>query len=130
MSENNAASGKAANPSLQKPTAIYMFLGYFLWPFCLIGLALEKDDDFIRFQCAQAFVLVVAQVIAMVVMYCSLLIIWLILPVFLVILAIAALIASYVFMIIAIVKTVKGEKYKIPLVGDIADSSVKKWFSK
>lgn len=129
MSENSAPA-KAVHPSLTKPTAVYMFLSYFLWPFSLIGLAIEKEDDFIRFYCAQAFVLVIAQVIAMLLMYFSLAIIFLIVPVFLLILAVAALIASYVFMIIAIVKTVKGEKYKIPLVGDIADGNVKKWFAK
>ncbi len=130
MSENNAVAVKAVNPSLQKPTAAYMFLGYFLWPFSLIGLAIEKEDDFIRFHCAQAMAFFFLQLAIGILFGIAMLLTIIIIGFILIPFVIAVFIASYVFMIIALVKITKGERYMIPLLGGIADKNIKKWFAK
>lgn len=126
MSENKTLE-ITVNPSLLKPTAVYLFAGYFFWPFSLIGLAIEKEDDFIRFHCAQGMAFLFVQIILGILISFFSAIVWLIFPILLLVAAILASIAAYVFLIIALIKAAKGEKYKIPLVGDFADKSMKNW---
>ena len=126
MSEHSNAP-KAVHPSLLKPTAVYLFAGYLFWPFSLIGLAIEKEDDFIRFHCAQGMAFLFLQIISgMWISFFSALV-WLIIPIFFMVLAIMAMVASYVLLIIAIVKAAKGEKYHILLIGDFAEKTIQKW---
>ncbi len=123
----NSTTNKTANPGLLKPTAVYLFAGYFFWPFSLIGLAIEKEDDFIRFHCAQGLAFMFLQIILGILISFFSAIVWLIVPILLLVAAILASIAAYVFFVIAVLKAAKGEKYKIPLVGDFADKNMKNW---
>ncbi len=126
MSENNTVA-KTVNPSLLKPTAVYLFAGYFLWPFSLIGLAIEKEDDFIRFHCAQGMAFMFLQLILGILISFFSALVWLIVPILFLVAAILVSVVAYVFLIIAIVKAAKGEKYRIPLVGDFSEKNIKNW---
>jgi uncharacterized membrane protein len=130
MSENNAAPAKAVNPSLYKSTTIYLFLGYFMWPFSLIGLKLEREDDFIRFHCAQGMAFFFLQAAIGILYGIAAALVFVVIGILMMPFVIALYIASYVFMILAIVKAAKGERYMMPVLGNIAESSIKKWFSK
>jgi uncharacterized protein len=127
MSQINPGS---VHTSLLKPTAIYMFLGYILWPFCLIGLYLEREDDFLRFHMAQAMALCFAQIALGILWFIGtvltvILIGFLILP-----LAGIGFVAAYVFIILAMVKACKGERYSIPWLGSMAEKHIMGWFKK
>lgn len=130
MSEHASASAKVVNPSLQKPTAVYLFAGYFFWPFSLIGLAIEKEDDFIRFHCAQGLAFMFLQIILSVLISFFSLIVWFIIPIFFMVILIMAMVASYVLYVIAIFKAAKGEKYHILWIGDFAEKVIQKWLLK
>lgn len=116
--------------SLQKPTSVYLFLGYFLWPFSLIGLAIEKEDDFIRFHCAQAFTYTVVQVILGVLMSFFSPWVWLIFPILFMAVIGVAMCGYLVLAIITLVKAAQGEKYKMLVLGDFSEKYVQKWFLK
>lgn len=118
---------RTVNLSLLKPTAVYLFAGYFFWPFCLIGLAIEKEDDFIRFHCAQGMAFFFLQIILGALVFFFSATAWMILPIPLIVLSILASVAACVFGIIAIVKAAKGEKYHIPLVGSFAEKYMRNW---
>jgi uncharacterized membrane protein len=127
MSENTPSSAKPVNPSLLKPTTVYLFLAYFLWPFGLIGLKIEREDDFIRFNCAQAMAFFFLQLVIGFLSVFSLIpfIGLLFMP-----LVYALFVATYVFVIIALIKAAKGEKYLLPLLGSFAQKYIQKWFIK
>lgn len=130
MSENSQRPDKALNPSLYKPTAVYLFLGYFLWPFSLIGLKLEREDDFIRFNCAQAmaifFLQIIIGILYMIAAALTVIIIgFILMPLVMILFA-----ASYVLVIIALIKAANGQRYLLPVVGSFAEKHIMKWFSK
>ena len=127
MSQTNSTG---VHPSLLKPTAVYMFLGYFLWPFCLIGLYLEREDDFLRFHLAQAMALFFAQLIIGIVWSIGMVLIIVLIGLLIMPLACIAYVAVYVLLIIALVKACKGERYSIPLIGSMAEKYIMKWFKK
>lgn len=130
MSENNAAPAKAANPSLYKTTTIYLFLGYFCWPFALIGLKLEREDDFIRFHCAQGMAFFFLELAIGILYAIATALIIVFIGILLLPFVIALFIASYVLLVLAVVKAANGEKYKMPLLGNIAENNIQKWLSK
>lgn len=130
MSEYKPNPAKAVNPSLLKPTAIYLFIGYFFWPFSLFGLAIEKEDDFIRFHCAQGMAFFFLQIILAILLCFFSALVWLIVPILFVVLIYLAMLAYYVLLIITFVKAVKGEKYKMLLIGDFAEKNIQKWLLK
>ena len=127
MSETTSTPAKAVSPSLLNPTAVYLFAGYFFWPFCLFGLAIEKEDDFIRFHCAQGMAFFFLQIILGLLISFFSALAFLIIPIFFLVLVILAMAASYVLMIIALIKAAKGEKYHILLIGDFAEKYMQKW---
>lgn len=130
MSDYKPVAVKPVNPSLLRPTSVYLFLGYFLWPFSLFGLAIEKEDDFIRFHCAQGLAFFFLQVILAILLCLFSALVWLIVPILFVVIIYLAIAASYVLLIITLIKAAKGEKYKMILVGDFADATIKKWLLK
>jgi len=77
----------------------------YLWLLSIVMLVLKKDDQFVRFHAKQGAVIFLGS-----------LILWLI-PVLGWILNIILLVA----MIIGFMKAYGGEKYKMPLVGDLAE---------
>lgn len=104
-------------PVAKSDQTIWIYLAYLLeWVFALIGLAVVKDDEHVRFHCAQAFVYwVLVMIINMVLSFTVFLpfIVW---P------------AALVYAIIVMVKAAKGERNKIPFCGDFAEKNVMGWF--
>lgn len=128
MAEHAAAQKKPVNPSLLKPTAVYLFLAYFLWPFSLIGLAVEREDELIRFHCAQAFAFCVLQVILGILLYFFTMLAMFLIGIPFMIVAGLIMLAYYVLLIITLIKAAGGEKYKMFLIGDMAEKAAQKWF--
>lgn len=130
MSENNQLPVSAPNPSLYKPTAVYMFLAYFLWPFCLIGLKLEREDGLIRFNCAQAMTIFFLQVAIGLLYLLGIATLWIFIGFAFIAIAIILFLGTYVLVIIALIKAANGSKYLLPVVGTFSEKYIMKWFSK
>ena len=99
---------------------VWIYLSYILgWLFGLIGLAVVKDDDFVRFHCAQA--LVFSAIVFIVNMILSITVIFSILAFFI-------WIGAFVYGIILAMKAAKGEKVRIPFCGDFAEKNLMNLF--
>jgi len=95
------------------------------WITGLVFLLIEKDDDFIRFHAMQSIVTFGAITIVNILLY----ILWFIPGVgwiFGALFATILWILAVVLWIILMIKAYQGEKFKLPLLGDLAE----KWSSK
>jgi uncharacterized membrane protein len=81
----------------------------YVWVLSVVMLVIKKDDEFVKFHAKQGTVLFVASVISWILA----LIVWILGP----ILGIVILIGC----IIGFIKAISGEKYKLPVVGDLAE---------
>lgn len=118
-------------PAAKSDQTFWIYLSYLLgWIFGLIGLAVVKDDDRVRFHCAQSLVFSAALYIVMFILGIFSLItaITLILPILITILMVFIGIGVLIYTIILLVKISKGENPRIPLCADFADKNVVKWF--
>jgi uncharacterized membrane protein len=104
-------------PAVNSNNTIWIYLSYILgWLFGLIGLAVVKDDEFIRFHCAQALVYSAIVFIADIILSFTIVLPFIIWPL------------SLVYAIIIMLKAAKGEKAKIPFCGDFAEKNLMKLF--
>jgi uncharacterized membrane protein len=90
----------------------------------VIFLAIEKDSQFVRFHSVQALFLALAWVVVWV----ALMIIGSI-PLFGLLaipLGFLVMIGFFIIWIIALIKAFQGEKYKFPVIGDLAEQQVSK----
>jgi uncharacterized membrane protein len=121
-------------PVAKSDQTFWIYLAYiFEWLLGLIGLAVVKDDDRVRFHCAQSFTLSVAFWVINIVL-------WILSAIFVatIILSPLALIigvlqflffaAYYVYKIILIVQVAQGKDPKIPVCANFAEKNVVKWF--
>lgn len=108
-------------PVAKSDQSIWIYLSYLLgWVFGLIGLAVVKDDDHVRFHCAQAFVYSIVVCIAYFILGFIPILGWVLIPL--------VFIAYYIYAIITMLKAAKGEHNKIPVCGDFAEKNVMGWF--
>lgn len=104
-------------PVAKSDQTIWIYLAYLLqWIFGLIGLAVVKDDENVRFHCAQSFVFWVLVMIANIILSITVILPFIIVP------------AAYIYAIIVMIKASKGEKVKMPICGDFAEKNVMGWF--
>lgn len=83
----------------------------------IIFLILEKENKFVRFHAMQSIAVSVAMIVLSVVLSFIPLIGWL--------LSLLLAPASFILWILLMFKAYKGELFKLPLLGDIAESQVK-----
>jgi len=81
----------------------------YVWILSVVMLVIKKDDEFVKFHAKQATVLFIASIVSWVIAF----FIYFLGPIFSIVILI--------FCIIGFVKALSGEKYKIPLVGDLAE---------
>ena len=89
---------------LSNDSNLFAALSY-LWLLSVVMLVLKKDDEFVKFHAKQGTVIFVASII-----------LWFI-PIIGWLLQIAALIA----VVIGFLKAYSGERFKLPVIGDLAD---------
>ena len=100
---------------------IWIYLSYILgWLFGLVGLAVVKDDNYVRFHCAQALVFSVAEFVIIFVIGMVPILGWVIAP----LLGIAA----FIYMIVVALKVAKGDNVRIPVCGDFAEKNLMNLF--
>lgn len=121
------------NPAAKSDQTFWIYLAYLLhWILALIGLAVVKDDDRVRFHCAQAFALSVATFAAWIVLAIVggiLGLIWYGLWVFISIVIWLLWIAYYAYVIIVLVLPVsQGKDPRVPVVADFAEKNIVNWF--
>lgn len=90
------------NPSEKK---IWAAVGY-LWILSLVALAARKDNDYVRFHASQGALLFIASVVFM----------------FIPVLGWLLNIVIAVVGIVGIIKALQGEKWELPVVGNMAKS--------
>lgn len=89
---------------LSNDSKLFAALSY-LWLLSVVMLVLKKDDEFVKFHAKQGTVIFVASII-----------LWFI-PIIGWLMQIAVLIG----VVIGFLKAYSGEKYKMPVIGDLAD---------
>jgi len=89
---------------LSNDSKLFAALSY-LWLLSVVMLVLKKDDEFVKFHAKQGTVIFVASII-----------LWFI-PIIGWLLQIAVLIA----VVIGFLKAYSGERFKLPVIGDLAD---------
>ena len=110
-----------AQPNPQPVTGndntVWIYLSYILgWVFGLIGLAVVKDDNEVRYHCAQGLALsALANILCFVLAFTFVLpfIIW---P------------AAFIYGIVLALKAAKGEHVKVPYLGDFAEKHLMNLF--
>lgn len=102
-----------------------------IWPIPISGIIfylLEKDNKYIRFHALQSILLGLAWLIASVLIVVINWIVRLLPPLlsgFLnAVLVFAFLVASFVIIVLAMLKAFQGDRYKFPIIGDIAERNV------
>lgn len=118
-------------PVAKSDQTIWIYLSYILgWLFGLIGLAIVKDDDRVRFHCAQALVFSVAlYIVYFVLMILNVITaITIVIPILIMLLMFVVGIGALVYIIMLLVKVSKGENPRIPYCGDFADKHLMKLF--
>ncbi len=102
---------KLEEGSTTEDTKIYAAVGY-IFILCLIPLLLKKDDEFARFHGKQGLVLCICEIAALFFSVIPKLgeTIWLV-----------SAIAFPVLALAGIVQSLKGNRWKMPIVGEIAD---------
>ena len=91
------------------------------WVTGLVFFLIEKDDDFVRFHAMQSII-----VFGGLAIFCIIFGILMLVPFLGWILFTLLWIATLILWILLMVKAYQGEKFKLPLVGDLAE----KWSSK
>ncbi len=92
-------------------------LAYVLgWISGLVFLFIEKDNDFVRFHAMQSLITFLGLFIIMFVMGMIPIIGWLI--------SILAMPVSLVLWIFLMYKAYQGERYKLPMIGDLAEENM------
>ena len=108
-------------PAAKSDQTIWIYLSLILgWVFSLIGLAVVKDDDRVRFHCAQTGVLSVA--------FCVVSFVLNIIPILGQILWFLLWLGYIVYIILLIVKVSKGENPRIPVCADFAEKNLMNLF--
>jgi uncharacterized membrane protein len=98
-------------------------LAYLTVP-AIIFLAMEKDSPFVRYHSFQALFLALAWVVFWIVLtvFGMIPVIgWLTIPIWLL-----GALAFFVIWLFAIVKAFTGEKFKLPIIGDMAEQQISK----
>jgi len=93
-----------ANQQMSQDAKLFAALSY-LWFLSILLLVLKKDDEFVRFHAKQGAVIFVVSII-----------LW-----FIPILGWMLQVAVLIVVIIGFLKAYSGEKYKMPVIGDLAD---------
>jgi len=93
-----------ANQQVSQDSKLFAALSY-LWLLSVVMLILKKDDEFVRFHAKQGTVIFAVSII-----------LWFI-PIIGWLLQIAVLIG----VVIGFLKAYSGERFKMPVVGDLAD---------
>jgi len=88
----------------------------FGWITGLIFFLLEKDDDFVRFHAMQSIIVFGAWTVLQILFY----IFWLV-PYLGVILSWLWWVVAIVLVIILVIKAYQGERFKLPVIGDLAE---------
>lgn len=100
---------------------VWIYLSYILgWLFGLIGLAVVKDDEHVRFHCAQALAFSVALWVATWVISLVPILGWVISPL--------VGIAGFVYSILLAVQAGSGKDPTVPWLGDFARKNLLKLF--
>ena len=118
-------------PAAKSDQTIWIYLSFLLgFVFSLIGLAVVKDDDRVRFHCAQSGVLSAAFFILNILCWIlsAVLAITIVVPILLGIVQFAASIGYLVYVILLIVKVSKGENPRIPVCADFAEKNLMNLF--
>ncbi len=118
-------------PVAKSDNAFWIYLSYiFGWVLGLIGLAVVKDDNRVRFHCAQAFVLSAAFTILNIILWIltAITAITIVIPLLIGILQFLVSIGFLVYIIIIMVKASKGEDMRVPMCADFAEKNVINWF--
>lgn len=89
---------------LSNDSKLFAALSY-LWILSIVMLILKKDDEFVRFHAKQGTVIFVASII-----------LW-----FIPIIGWLMQIAVLVGVVIGFLKAYSGERFKMPVIGDLAD---------
>ena len=105
------SSGSSLDPNI-KGLLCYLFG----WVSGLIFFLLEKDDDFVRFHAMQSIIVFGAWTVAQILFY----ILWLV-PFLGLILSWLWWVVAVVLAIILMIKAYQGEKFKLPVAGDLAE---------
>ena len=113
------ADGK--NSSMNMDENVAGALCYVLWWLTgIIFYLIEKDNKFVKFHAMQSILTFLGFTIIMVVLNAITFWLW-----FLWWLSVLVFLLSIIAWIILIVKAYQGEKFKIPIIGDIAENMVK-----
>lgn len=113
-----AKVAKKEKTSLNLDENVEALLCYVLgWVSGLIFLLLEKKSKFVKFHAMQSLIIFLAITVI------SVLVGWL--PVLGVIFSTLIGLLAFILWILLMVKAYQGEKYKLPIVGDIAERNIK-----
>ena len=113
-----AKVAKKEKTSLNLDENVEALLRYVLgWVSGLIFLLLEKKSKFVKFHAMQSLIIFLAITVI------SVLVGWL--PVLGVIFSTLIGLLAFILWILLMVKAYQGEKYKLPIVGDIAERNIK-----
>lgn len=104
-------------PVVKSDNTIWIYLSYILgWLFGLIGLIVVKDDNEVRFHCAQALAFSVVVNVVCLVLSFTLVIPFIVGPV------------AFIYGIVLALKAAKGEHVKIPVLGDFTEKNLMNLF--
>jgi uncharacterized membrane protein len=110
-------------PAASADNKLWIYLAYIFVNFFgllgLVGLAVVKDDDHVRFHCAQAFALGLPCAVVFILLS------WI--PI-VNILGWLLDVAVFVYALYVMIKAANGEHFKIPVVGDFAEKNLMNLF--
>ena len=119
-------------PAVKSDQTFWIYLSYiFGWILGLVSLAVVKDDDRVRFQCAQALTLSAAVTVVWIVLaILSGAFLWVALGLFWFFRALIylLLLAYYVYVIILILQIAQNGNPRVPIAGDFAEKNLVKLF--
>ena len=108
-------------PAASSNNVVWIYLSYILgWLFGLIGLAVVKDDERVRFHCAQALAFSAALTIAVIVIS--------FIPILNLFLPGLLSLAGFVYAIVLAVQAGGGKDPEVPVLGDFARKNLLKLF--
>jgi uncharacterized membrane protein len=127
---NSSQGGKSSTGLDSNIAGLLCYL--FGWVSGLIFFLIEKEDKFVRFHALQSLllsgVLIAGEIIFSVLgfIFGIIKIIGLIMGIILGLASIVLWIGFFIISIIAMIKAYQGEKFKLPIIGDIAEKNVDK----
>jgi uncharacterized membrane protein len=135
LKEENAMTQPNPSPAAKTDQTFWIYLSYLLgpigWILGLIALATVKNDDRVRFQCAQALALSVAVAVAWIVLaILSSAFLWVAFALFWFFRIVIYLlfIAYYVYVIILVLQIAQNNNPRVPICGDFAEKNLVKLF--